>query len=91
VRPLIGAARLIRRVKAENNVFVARLQVITLAVTLGHEEYLIVSVGGDNERGHLFPEPMRRWGHLRLSVGLQDVDDLIRDLTEALADVHRAD
>ena len=75
----------------EHNSFVARLQVITSAVSLGHDESLIVYVGGDDERAHLYPEPMRRWGHLRLSVGLEDVDDLVRDLAEALADVHTAD
>ena len=74
----------------EHNAFVARLQVITSAVSLGHDESLIVYVGGDDERAHLYPEAMRRWGHLRLSVGLEDVDDLIRDLTEALADVRTA-
>ena len=36
---------------------------------------------------HLYPEPMQRWGHLRLSVGLEDADDLMRDLAEALAGV----
>ena len=51
----------------------------------------IVYVGGDDERAHLYPEPMARWGHLRLSVGLEDVDDLLRDLAEALADVHIAE
>jgi cystathionine beta-lyase/cystathionine gamma-synthase len=75
----------------EHNPFVARLQVITSAVSLGHDESLVVYVGGDDERAHLYPEPMARWGHLRLSVGLEDVDDLLRDLAEALADVHIAE
>jgi len=48
---------------------------------------LIVHVGADDERAHLYPEPMQRWGHLRLSVGLEDADDLTRDLAEALAGV----
>jgi cystathionine beta-lyase/cystathionine gamma-synthase len=72
---------------AGNNAFVARLRVITSAVSLGHDESLIVHVAGDDERAHLYPEPMRRWGHLRLSVGLEDVGDLRRDLARALAGV----
>lgn len=40
---------------------------------------------------HLYPEPMQRWGHLRLSIGLEDVDDLVRDLAGAMADVRTAD
>jgi methionine-gamma-lyase len=75
----------------EHNAFVARLRVITSAVSLGHDESLIVHVGGDDERAHLYPEPMQRWGHLRLSVGLEDADDLVRDLAEALAGVRTAE
>ena len=81
----------LRAEPSEHNAFVARLQVITSAVSLGHDESLIVYVGRHDERAHLYPQPMQRWGHLRLSVGLEDVDDLVRDLTEALADVRTAD
>ncbi len=77
----------LRADRDEHNAFVARLEVITSAVSLGHDESLIVYVGGDDERAHLYPEPMRRWGHLRLSVGLEDVEDLVDDLARALADV----
>lgn len=31
-----------------------------------------------------YPEEFRRYGHLRFSVGLEDVDDLAADLTAAL-------
>jgi methionine-gamma-lyase len=31
-----------------------------------------------------YPEPFRRLGHLRLSVGLEDTDDLLADLRAAL-------
>ena len=34
-----------------------------------------------------WPEEFRRYGHLRLSVGLEDPDDLIADLDAALATV----
>ncbi|GHS85461.1 cystathionine gamma-lyase [Actinomycetota bacterium] len=77
----------LRADRDEHNAFVARLDVITSAVSLGHDESLVVYVGGDDERAHLYPEPMRRWGHLRLSVGLEDVEDLLDDLARALTDV----
>ena len=73
MRLLIGAAWLIERVEDEHNVYVVRLQMITLAVTLGHEKYLIVSVGGTTNAATCFrsrcgagPSPT-----LRLSVGLE--------------------
>ena len=34
-----------------------------------------------------YPEEFRRWGHLRLSVGLEDVEDLLADLGAALDEV----
>ncbi len=64
--------------------FVANLRVITSAVSLGHDESLIVHVGTDGPRVAHYPEPFRRYGHLRLSVGLEDADDLIADLLAAL-------
>jgi cystathionine beta-lyase/cystathionine gamma-synthase len=66
------------------NRFVANLRVITSAVSLGHDESLIVHVGTDGPRVADYPEPFRRLGHLRFSVGLEDVDDLIADLSAAL-------
>ncbi|WP_243794369.1 PLP-dependent aspartate aminotransferase family protein [Saccharopolyspora gloriosae] len=70
---------------AVQNRFVNALRVITSAVSLGHDESLIVHVapgtrGGDEH----YPEPFQRYGHLRLSVGLEDPDDLIADLRAAL-------
>lgn len=70
---------------AAQNRFVSNLRLITSAVSLGHDESLIVHVGADNPRAATFPEPFRRWGHLRFSVGLEDPDDLIADLDAALA------
>ncbi|MFI7708935.1 trans-sulfuration enzyme family protein [Nonomuraea sp. NPDC049480] len=67
------------------NRFVDGLRVITSAVSLGHDESLIVHVGTTGRGGiEHYPEPFREYGHLRLSVGLEDADDLIADLRAAL-------
>lgn len=66
------------------NRFVADLRVITSAVSVGHDESLIVHVGPDGPRAAHWPAEFRRYGHLRLSVGLEDPDDLIADLASAL-------
>lgn len=66
------------------NRFVANLRVITSAVSLGHDESLIVHVGTGGPRVRAYPEPFQRLGHLRLSVGLEDSADLIADLLSAL-------
>ncbi|MEJ2866864.1 aminotransferase class I/II-fold pyridoxal phosphate-dependent enzyme [Actinomycetospora sp. OC33-EN08] len=66
------------------NRFVADLRVITSAVSVGHDESLIVHVGPDGPRAAHWPDEFRRYGHLRLSVGLEDPDDLVADLTAAL-------
>lgn len=66
------------------NRFVANLRVITSAVSLGHDESLIVHVGTTGPRVAYYPEPFRTLGHLRLSVGLEDPADLIADLRAAL-------
>lgn len=68
------------------NRFVANLRVITSAVSLGHDESLIVHIGGSSSRRtEFYPEEMRRLGLLRFSIGLEDPDDLIADLDAALA------
>lgn len=69
---------------ATHNRFVANLRVITSAVSLGHDESLIVHVGTDGPRVRHYPDEFRTWGHLRFSVGLEDPDDLIADLDAAL-------
>lgn len=69
---------------AAQNRFVAHLRVITSAVSLGHDESLIVHVGTEGDRVVHYPEEFRTWGHLRFSVGLEDADDLIADLAAAL-------
>lgn len=71
----------------EQNRFVSNLRVITSAVSLGHDESLIVHVGTEGPRVAAYPEPFRNYGHLRFSVGLEDPDDLIADLASALDSV----
>jgi cystathionine beta-lyase/cystathionine gamma-synthase len=66
------------------NRFVSNLRVITSAVSLGHDESLIVHVGAGGPRVAAYPPEFAQWGHLRLSVGLEDVRDLVDDLSAAL-------
>ncbi|MCF8569383.1 aminotransferase class I/II-fold pyridoxal phosphate-dependent enzyme [Gordonia sp. HY002] len=66
------------------NRFVAALRVITSAVSVGHDESLIVHVGTTGPRVAAYPEGFRKYGHLRFSVGLEDVADLRADLSAAL-------
>jgi len=64
------------------NRFVSHLQIITSAVSLGHDESLIVFLGEDDERQYLYPEEFHN-GFLRFSVGIEDPDDIIADLQQA--------
>jgi len=64
--------------------FVSNLRVITSAVSLGHDESLIVHVGSSAPRAAHWPEEFRTNGHLRFSVGIEDPGDLIADLRAAL-------
>ncbi|HEY5853336.1 MAG TPA: aminotransferase class I/II-fold pyridoxal phosphate-dependent enzyme [Aldersonia sp.] len=66
------------------NAFVANLRVITSAVSLGHDESLIVHVGTTGPRVVHYPPEFRKWGHLRFSVGIEDTQDLLDDLSAAL-------
>jgi methionine-gamma-lyase len=67
------------------NRFVSSLRVITSAVSLGHDESLIVHVGAQARGGSdKYPEKFRKYGHLRLSIGLEDPGDLIADIRAAL-------
>jgi len=69
-----------------HNRFINALQLVTPAVSVGHDESLIVYVGPDDERNSLYP-PSFADGHLRFSIGLEDADDIIADLAQALAAV----
>lgn len=69
-----------------HNKFVSHLKVITSAVSLGHDESLIVFLGENDERQSLYPQVFHN-GFFRFSVGIEDVEDLIGDLKQALEKV----
>lgn len=66
-----------------HNRFVSHLRVITSAVSLGHDESLIVFLGENDERQYLYPEEFHN-GFFRFSVGIEDAEDIIEDLRQAL-------
>jgi len=66
-----------------HNRFVSNLRLITSAVSLGHDESLIVFIGEDDERQYLYPEEFHH-GFFRFSVGIEDPDDIIDDIKQAL-------
>ena len=66
--------------------FCAALKVVTFAVSLGHDESLIFPQPSYDERIHLYPEKFRQ-GFIRFSVGLEDSDDIIGDLDQALESI----
>ncbi|MDR2447172.1 MAG: aminotransferase class I/II-fold pyridoxal phosphate-dependent enzyme [Treponema sp.] len=66
-----------------HNRFVSHLELITSAVSLGHDESLIVFLGENDERQYLYPPEFHR-GFFRFSVGLEDEEDIIADLERAL-------
>lgn len=69
-----------------HNRFVNSLELVVPAVSIGHDESLIVYTGPDDERNHFYPEEFKN-GHLRFSVGLEEADDIIADLRQALKKV----
>ena len=69
-----------------HNRFVSQLRVITSAVSLGHDESLIVFLGENDERQYLYPEEFHN-GFFRFSVGIEDAEDIIEDLRQALEKV----
>ena len=66
-----------------HNKFVSYLKVITSAVSLGHDESLIVFLGENDERQYLYPDEFSD-GFFRFSIGLEDTEDIIEDLRQAL-------
>ncbi|MBR0599468.1 trans-sulfuration enzyme family protein [Sinanaerobacter chloroacetimidivorans] len=66
-----------------HNRFVSYLRVITSAVSLGHDESLIVFLGENDERQYLYPEEFHQ-GFFRFSVGIEDIEDILEDLRQAL-------
>ncbi|GGL53799.1 PLP-dependent transferase [Sporolactobacillus putidus] len=65
------------------NKFVNSPKIIISAVSLGHDESLIVFIGPDNEQIDFYPEEFRLHGFLKFSVGLECANDLIADLKQA--------
>ena len=63
--------------------FCAALEVVTFAVSLGHDESLIFPQPSYDERIDLYPEKFRK-GFLRFSVGLEEPGDIIADLDQAM-------
>ena len=63
--------------------FCGALKVVTFAVSLGHDESLIFPQPSYDERINLYPEKFRK-GFIRFSVGLEDPEDIIADLDQAL-------
>ena len=63
--------------------FCAKLKVVTFAVSLGHDESLIFPQPSYDERIDLYPKQFRE-GFIRFSVGLEDSEDIIEDLDQAL-------
>jgi len=66
-----------------HNKFVNSLELIISAVSIGHDESLIVYTGPTDERNHFYPKEFQN-GHLRFSVGLESPDDIIADIEQAL-------
>ncbi|AEF86461.1 methionine gamma-lyase (L-methioninase) [Treponema primitia ZAS-2] len=66
-----------------HNRFVSHLRVITSAVSLGHDESLIVFLGEKDERQYLYP-PEFHDGFFRFSLGIEDPEDIIGDIDQAL-------
>ncbi len=67
---------------ATHNQFVNSLTLIVPAVSIGHDESLMVYTGPTDERNHFYPAEFQN-GHLRFSVGLEEADDIIADLIQA--------
>lgn len=66
-----------------HNKFVNSLELIISAVSIGHDESLIVYTGPTDDRNHFYPKEFQN-GHLRFSVGLEDASDIIDDIKQAL-------
>ena len=66
-----------------HNRFISNLRLITSAVSLGHDESLIVFIGKEDERQYLYPEKFHH-GFFRFSVGIEDPEDIIEDIKQAL-------
>lgn len=69
--------------QAAHERFLNALQLVTHAVSLGDTESLIVYYDKNSDKLPHYP-PEYREGFFRFSIGLEDVDDLIEDLQQAM-------
>lgn len=60
----------------------SHLKIITSAVSLGHDESLIVFLGENDERQYLYPPEFHN-GFFRFSVGIEDKENVIANLKQA--------
>jgi cystathionine beta-lyase/cystathionine gamma-synthase len=68
--------------------FAEALQLFAIAASLGSTESLVIAPAMQQPRG--FTDEQRAWsdigaGTVRLSIGIEDADDLVADLEQALA------
>lgn len=71
--------------KADHDTYnrvVSHLELITSAVSLGHDGSLIAFIGENDERQYLYPEEFHN-GFFRMSIGIEDEQDIIDDLRQA--------
>jgi len=68
--------------------FVSDLQLITSAVSLGHDETLIAYEQYPAERAAAFAPIFQEHGLIRLAIGLESADDIINDLDGALTNTY---
>ena len=62
--------------------FRTRLSVITSAVSLGHDESLIVFLGENDERQYLYPEEFHN-GFFRFSLNSKRIDMVVFNSTDS--------
>ena len=70
--------------QATQNEFVSKLRLVTSAVSLGHDESLIVHLSLEDAHAVEFAEVYKSNGILRFSMGLENPDDIIADMAAAL-------
>ena len=63
--------------------FINSLELIIPAVSIGHDDSLIVYIGSDDERIQFYPDEYKD-GFFRFSIGLESTDDIVNDLKQAL-------
>jgi len=64
--------------------FLQKLKLIAHAVSLGDTESLMVFTESTSEKMAYYPEIFRQ-GYYRFSIGLEDTEDIIADLRQALS------